>query len=420
MMSNRIHVLTSWLVAVSLALSLAACAGSPPANQSADRTLILISIDGFRADYLERADVQAPALRQLAAEGVRADRMVPAFPSKTFPNHYTLVTGLQPEHHGIVSNSMVDPAFEAAGRPSSFSLGNRDAVIDSSWWEGEPIWVTAEKQGMRAGTVFWPGSEAAIGGVRPSYWLEYSDDLEYLARVDTILAWLDKPEPARPHLLTLYFSAVDSQGHRYGPDAPETAAAIEQVDAAIARLVAGLEQRDLTGSTDLVVVSDHGMTETSPDRVVVLDDVIDLRANRVMWGEPVSIWTAEGQTDAVVAAINTLDHVRAYRKEDLPARLHHADHRRIPPVVLLADDGWTVTSRDFAARMDRVGGSHGYDTAYRTMDAFFAARGPSFRQSARFDSLHAVDVYGIVAKALGLRPAPNEGDESVAAEVLRR
>jgi predicted AlkP superfamily pyrophosphatase or phosphodiesterase len=405
-------------------LVVSACAPAGPLapvddGPHAGRALLLVSIDGFHPDYLARADIEAPTLRRIAAEGVRARRMVSAFPTKTFPNHYTLVTGLYPETHGIVSNTMFDPAFEAAGRPSAFSLGNRAAVEDSAWWGGEPIWVTAERQGVRAATMFWPGSETAIRGVRPSDWMRYDDDLPYDVRVDTVLAWLDRPAPRRPQLLTLYFSAVDTQGHRHGPDAPETARAVEQVDAALARLVAALEQRGLLDRLDLVVVSDHGMVETSPERVIVLDDVLDLDAHRVMWGEPVGIWPADGQTEAVLDALGGLDHLRVFRKEDLPARLHYHRHRRIPPIVLLADEGWTVTSRAFAARVTGPGGAHGYDNAYRSMDAFFAARGPRFRAAAAVDSLQAVDVYGILAGALGLVPAPHDGDPAAPGAVLR-
>ena len=283
------------LLCLSLvAASLAGCAGPPrvaaPVPETTP-TLVLVSLDGFRWDYLDRPGVQAPTLRWIA-EGVRAGRLVPVFPTKTFPNHYSLVTGLHPEAHGIVGNSMRDPGRLVDGQPARFSLSDRDALADSRWWGGEPIWVTAERQGVPTGTVFWPGSEAEIGGVRPGRWLPYDGEMPYAARVDTALAWLDAPDP--PRLVTLYVEAVDDAGHRYGPDAPEVGAAIARVDSALARLVDGLRQRGRLDQTSLVVVSDHGMTALSPSRVVLLDDALDLAVDDVDWGEPVGVWPGPG------------------------------------------------------------------------------------------------------------------------------
>ena len=421
---------TRFGVAVLLATALAACAPTRPAPPVAEErggveggpSLVLVSIDGFRWDYLDRADVAAPTLRRLAAEGVRAERLVPVYPTKTFPNHYSLVTGLHPEDHGVVGNTMYDPAVpDSAGGAGRFALSDRAALADARWWGGEPIWVTAERQGVRTGTVFWPGSEAAIGGVRPSDWLVYDGDLPYEARVDSALAWSGRPAPAR--LVTLYFEGVDTAGHRYGPDAPETAAAIERVDAALARLVGGLEARGALDETDLVVVSDHGMTEVAPDRVVVLDDAVDLdvEVENVIYGEAAGVWPAAGVgADDLVARIDALPHVRAYRREATPERFHYRASPRIPPVVVVPDEGWTVSSRAYTERNpDRPsGGAHGYDNALSDMHGLFVARGPSFARGVRTAPLSAVDVYGVVAAALGLRPAPNSGDPAAADRVL--
>lgn len=409
-----------------LGLSTALTGCTEPSIERADPpspTLVLISIDGFRYDYLDRADIEAPTLRRLAAEGVRAERLVPVYPTKTFPNHYSLVTGLHPEDHGIVGNTMRDPEMlDADGAPASFSLSNREAVADGRWWGGEPIWVTAERQGVRAAPVSWPGSEAEIQGVRPSYWRPYDGDLPYDARVQQALDWLDLLADERPGLVTLYFEAVDTAGHRHGPDAPETAEAIERVDYAIGALVDGLRERGMLETTDLVVVSDHGMAAVSPERRVLLDDAIDLDAvDEVMWGEPVGIWPGDADPDLLVAQINTLPHVRAYRKEDVPARLHYDDNRRIPPVVLIADEGWTVTSRAYVERNpDRPsGGSHGYDNRAESMHGLFLAHGPRFRSGVETGPIQTVDVYGILARALDLDLAPNDGDPSAADRVLR-
>ena len=408
---------------VALLLVLAGCAAAPPASDTTGpqaRAVVLVSIDGFRPDYLDRADVVAPTLRQLASSGVRAE-MVPVYPTKTFPNHYTLVTGLTPARHGIVGNTIYDPERRGAdGRMARFALSDRDAVTDARWWGGEPIWVTAERQGVRAGTTSWPGSEAAIGGVRPTRWLVYDGDLPYAARVDSVLAWLAAPEPVG--LATLYFEGVDNAGHRYGPAAPEVAPAIADVDAALARLVDGL--RRLGVAADLVVVSDHGMAPVDPSRRVVLDEAVDLdvEAEAVVYGEAAGLWPAEGVDAGELAArIDALPNVRAYRREDTPARFRYRDNPRIPPVVIVPDEGWSVTSQGYVDRYPErpSGGAHGFDHELASMRALFVAAGPHVRADARLGELSSLDVYEVLARLLGVTPAPNEGDASVADRVVR-
>ena len=400
-----------------LVVVLAGCrTATPPLAPTADDAytpLVLVSLDGFRYDY--RSRTATPALDRLAAEGVYAERLVPVFPTLTFPNHYSLVTGLYPEHHGIVANTIYDPVFGA-----TFSLSDREAVADARWWGGEPLWVTAERQGVRAATLFWPGSEAAIGGVRPSDWKPYDDDMPYAARVDTALAWMSRPAATRPGLVTLYFSAVDVAGHRFGPDAPETTAAIARVDSTVGRLLAGLGARGIRAN--VVVVSDHGMAALSSDRVVFLDDADPAFADhteRVLWGATTLLWPTPGTIDSLEARLSTLDHVSVYRREAVPERLHFRDSRRISPLVLVADDGWTLTTHA-DARVPR-GGTHGFDNANLDMSAILIAAGPAFRSGgASVPTYRTVDVYDALCDALGLRPAPNDGDAEAPRALLRR
>ncbi|WP_082488914.1 ectonucleotide pyrophosphatase/phosphodiesterase [Duganella sp. Leaf61] len=240
------------LPALLLFLSLAAAT----ANAKPARPVILVSIDGFRAEYLDRG--VTPNLARLAAGGVRAVAMRPSFPSITFPNHYTLVTGLRPDHHGIVENEMNDVAIPG----QHFTLKNRAAVIDRRWWDqAEPVWVTAERHGVRSATLFWPGSEADIRGVRPTVSPRFDGKLPADARVDLLLSWLDRPADQRFGFMTLYFDDVDHAGHDFGPDAPQTTTALAVVDRAIARLQDGLAARQV--EADLVIVSDHGMAALS-------------------------------------------------------------------------------------------------------------------------------------------------------------
>lgn len=396
----------------------AALPDAPPAATAGTYTpLVLVSLDGFRPDY--RGRTPTPALDRLAAEGVSAGRLVPVFPTLTFPNHYSLVTGLHPEAHGIVGNSMYDPVFDA-----SFSIGDSVAVADGRWWGGEPLWVTAERQGVRAATLFWPGSEAAIGGVRPSDWKPYDDDMPYAARVDTALAWTARPASTRPGLVTLYFSAVDSQGHRFGPDAPETAAAVARVDSALGRLLDGLDRQGVRAN--VVVVSDHGMAALAPERVVFLDDgapAFTAETERVLWGATTLVWPKPGRLDALEAGLRRLDHVSVYRRDapagagGVPERLHFRDNRRIAPLVLVADEGWSLTSH--ADPRTPRGGTHGYDNAAPSMAGVFFASGPAFRTGgAVVPSFNTIDVYEALCAAMGLRPAPNSGDAAAARTVL--
>lgn len=389
-----------------------ACAGAALAGE---HPLILISIDGFRADYLERG--VSPTLGGLAAEGVRAEAMRPSFPSLTFPNHYTLVTGLRPDRNGIVNNTMEDPAWPGA----TFKLADRSAVQDARWWDdAAPLWVSAEQQGVRSATMFWPGSAAPVRGVRPTYWKVYGvRAYPAEARVDTVLSWLDLPFAQRPRFITLYFDAVDTAGHSKGPDAPETNQAIARVDAALGRLVAGLKARGLWADANLVVVSDHGMTATPPDQVIYLDDVAPAGSFRLVSGGAVAgVEPLPGkESTAEQGLLGAHPHFDCWRKAEIPARLHYGTHRRVPSIVCLAEDGWLL--RRHSSRSHALAGEHGYDPADPHMAALFIAHGPAFAHGVVLPAFDNVDVYPLLTTVLGVKPEPNDGrlDEVKAALV---
>lgn len=393
------------LLAVLFAVALSGCASL--SERGAERApLILISIDGFRADYLDRG--LTPTLSALAEGGVRAPAMRPSFPSNTFPNHYTLVTGLRPDRHGVVNNTMEDPAL-----PGGFSLGKREALVDGRWWnDAEPLWVTAERQGRRTATMFWPGSEAEIRGVRPDDWRPYVYGLPAAERVDTVLGWMDRPAEARPDFATLYFEAVDSAAHRHGPNAPETAQALRDTDAALARLLDGLRARGLEERVNLVIVSDHGMAETSNTRVVLLDDVIDPSKVRIVTGGAfVGLEPAVGFDAATEQALlRPGPRHSCWRKANMPARFRYGSHRRVPAILCLAAPGWLISTRADLSRVQAIGGQHGYDPAHPSMAGLFVASGPAFRRGATVRSFDNVDVYPLMARLLGVRPEPNDGD----------
>lgn len=374
-----------------------------------DQIVILISFDGFRWDYPDRE--VSPHLSALAARGVRADGLIPSFPTKTFPNHYTLVTGLVPDHHGMVANTMWDPVFEAR-----FSMSNRDEVQNGRWWGGEPVWVTAERHGLTTAPMFWPGSEAEIGGVHASHWLPFDGSMPQAARVQWVLDRLDLPTDKRPSFLTLYFEETDIIGHNTGPDSEEILAAISSVDAALGLLVEGLESRGLLGRTNLVVVSDHGMIPTSQDRVMFVDDYVNLETARpVDWNPVLALWPEEEDVTAVYEALrHAHPHVSVFLKDSIPDRLEYGSHRRVAPIIGIADEGWTITNHPYFEQAPEAadGGNHGFDHEARDMRGVFVAAGPSFRKDARVPAFRNVDVYPLLMRVLGLPAAPSDGDLS--------
>jgi predicted AlkP superfamily pyrophosphatase or phosphodiesterase len=412
-------------LAALLACALAACATprasstAPPAaasSVSADRSVLLISLDGFRADYLDRGI--APHLARIAREGVRARWMTPAYPSLTFPNHYSMVTGLVPDHQGIVHNTMHDAAL------GGFKLSDRMAVGESRWWGGEPIWVAAEKAGLRSAAMYWPGSEAAIGGVRPARWNAYRDDaaLPYEERVDTVLGWLSEPDATRPRIATLYFEGIDKAGHRYGPDSPQAHAAVRAADAALDRLLRGLDARGLRDRVDLIVVSDHGMATVPPGQLIAVEDVVPMEeATVVTIGQVITIAPKPGfERQVERRLLGAHEHYDCWRKGELPARWRYGTHPRIPPIVCQMHEGWDMLPREtIAQRPPHDRGSHGYDPALPSMRALFVARGPSFRSGAVLEPFDNVDVYPLLARLLGLRAAPNDGDIAPLLPALR-
>ncbi len=402
-----------WFALVLLGSGCGAPAGGGVPPDRPQRVL-LVSLDGFRWDYLDRPE--AAGLRAIAAGGVRARQMEPVFPTKTFPNHYSLVTGLYPEHHGIVGNTMEDSAL---GR---FAISDSVAVRTSGWWGGEPIWVTAEKQGRRAAAMFWPGSEAVIGGVRPSSYEKYNDRLPHDARVKKVLQWLALPGDSAPAMITTYFSAVDGAGHRNGPDAPETLAAITRVDSAVSALWRGIVSSGQADRVNLIIVADHGMAATSPARRVILEDYLDPETYHVVELNPVAlIKPVAGKEEEVVARLSRAPHLAVYRKTQVPERWHFRDNPRIPSVVAVAEEGWVIGTRDLVKRVPSYGegGTHGYDNALRSMQALFVAAGPAFARGKEVARVRNVDVYALMAHILGLRAAPNDGSLDSIKAVLR-
>lgn len=424
-------------------------AAQPGASAPGNGTpaVVLVSFDGFRHDYLERYDT--PAFDRLATEGVRADALVPVFPSKTFPSHYSLVTGLYPGHHGIISNHMRDPRW-----PEQFHLSNRAEVEKGRWWGGEPIWVTAERQGLVAASLFWPGSEAPVQGSRPSHWRRYDGSMPHAKRIATVLGWLDLPAGQRPGLVAAYFEEPNEAGHAHGPESSQVERAVERMDGVLGELLDGLASRGWPDEVAVVVVSDHGMAATAPDRVIVLDDLLPAELLPLRPGEvfeqgallqlfpggetPNPSSRPTGNTDDPARTGGHADRDRAdrmyralagahpalsvYRRGETPDRYHLDAHPRLPPLLGVPDVGWEVFTR--AAWSDigdaLLAGDHGQDPADPRMHGIFLAAGPPFSPGTRVSAVEAVDVYLLLCAALGLGPAPNDGDAARIAPLISR
>jgi predicted AlkP superfamily pyrophosphatase or phosphodiesterase len=385
-------------------------AGAPP--------LVLISLDGFRWDYGRLHPDETPNLRHLARTGAVTRALIPSFPSNTFPNHYTIATGLYPSHHGLVNNIMFD-----AQLGEFFMYNQASATRDGRWWKGEPIWVTAEKQGVRSACYFWPGSEALIANTRPTYAKAYTKSTTFEDRLDETLGWLKLPEGKRPGLVTFYIEDTNGVGHLSGPDSAELKAAVKLVDDRIGAFAARLEKEGITAN--LVVVSDHGMTPCDDQRVLFLDDYVDYTKVQVDFEQTVVGLRPIGGNDVagLLRALAQLPpQAKAYRVEDLPTRLHvDASNPRIPPVWILPIEGWQVMRRTLfnrlVAKFDR--GQHGYDPALADMHGIFIASGPSFKSGVEVEPVENVHLYNLLCAALGLKPAPNDGDDRLIKSVLR-
>ena len=388
-----LSLLASWLTA---------CAALPPPTSRAP-TVVLVSIDGLRADIVGSG--RMPTLDALARDGVHADWMTPSYPTLTFPNHYTLVTGLRPDHHGIVNNTMHDQGlgdFRHKG----------DTSRDGRWYGGEPIWATLQNQGGIAATMFWPGSEAEIAGQRPRHFRRFDGALPPAARVDQVLAWLDLPARSRPQFVTLYLEQVDVAAHHDGVSSTAVLAEMAEVDAALARLLRGLDARGLRASTNVIVVSDHGMQDVPREQVSWLDARLPAGAYDLSWWpQVVGLAPKPGRMrDVEAALLGRHDHYACWRKSELPAQWQFRTHPRIPPIICQADPGWRLQSHVQPAQEQALKGDHGFPPEDASMRAVFVADGPDFVDGLRMRAFDNVDVYPLLARLLRVEAAPHDGD----------
>jgi alkaline phosphatase D len=364
--------------------------------------VVMVSLDAFRWDY--DSIYGTPVLDDIAGNGVRAERLIPSFPTKTFPNHYSIATGLYPDHHGLTNNSFYAPDLDLVYR-----IGDRTMVENAAFYRGEPIWVTVMKAGVKTASFYWVGSEAPIMGMHPDFWKTFDEEVAFGDRVDTVLKWLSLPEVKRPHLVTLYFEEPDAVSHVYGPVAPETAAMVRSLDSLLGVLRDGLRQLPQAKRINLIVLSDHGMGQIYASRYNYLFDTLpQTMVKRIYGGSPVwSVEPVEGKTDSLIMCINMQKGVKAYRKEELPAHLNYGTNPRLPEVVVIADPGWIAGIRPTPSGYNK--GDHGFDWKWKEMHSIFYAEGPAFKKGFETDTLYNVDIYNIITRILKLTPAKNDG-----------
>ncbi|KAI7898456.1 alkaline-phosphatase-like protein [Cokeromyces recurvatus] len=384
-----------------------------------DKTVIYISLDGFRNDYLERK--VTPNIEKIAEQGIRAEYMMPSFPSITFPNHWTLVTGLYPESHGIVANEFFDPVYN-----EEFIHKNATISGDPKWWGGEPIWRTVQRHKQKSAVIMWPGSN-----VEPTadYYIPYSREVSAISKMDMVFQWLDLPLNERPQLISIYIPQVDQKGHGGGPDGKQLNAVLSDMDNAIGYLMQGLQERNLDNHVHVVIVSDHGMAASHKTRLIFYDEILSAQtesylSKREAWPLLGLRPKSDSPLDAVDQIYNDIQkymartpdpHFQVYKRNEIPERFHYHVTERIAPILLVPDVGYSIIrSTDFNVSLDkdyRPRGIHGYDNLAPEMRAIFVAKGPKISQKYNkgtiLNAFYNVEIYQFLTTLLDMSPAVN-------------
>jgi predicted AlkP superfamily pyrophosphatase or phosphodiesterase len=368
-----------------------------------DQTTVILSLDGFRWDYPDKA--YTPSLNRIAKEGVKAVSLIPSYPSKTFPNHYTIATGLVPDHNGLVNNAFYDPALK-----KSFSIGNKTERFNPVFYGGEPIWITAQNQGLHTASFFWVGTDVAIQGKHPDIWKPYDENIPFIERIDTIIKWLSLPAKMRPRLIMAYYHQPDGFGHDFGPDDARTLKMIHELDSLVGIFYNRLKLLPNGKNINFIVVADHGMGNISSDRNIVLRDYIpESWPVRIEGGTPNFNLYAEGAwVDSAYISLKKATHLQVWKPSEVPAYLNYGTNPRVGNIIVVADSAWAVSVQK--PKKAYTGGTHGYDIHNTDMHAIFYAAGPAFKENYVQPSFQNIHIYPLLAYLLGIKPAPTDGD----------
>jgi alkaline phosphatase D len=376
-------------------------------QSSKDAYVVLVSMDGFRWDYAKHFKLQN--LSQIAKEGVHAKSMRPSYPTKTFPNHYAIVTGLYPDHHGIINNVFYDSELN-----EYFSLSS-NAKNDSRFYGGNPIWNVAEQQGVKTASFFWPGSDT--DKKNPSYYKNYDNKIPYGNRIDTVIKWLQLPEKQRPHLITLYFDEPDHTGHNFGPLSPENEKMVRKMDSVMGQLSSKLDQLSIGKQINLIIVSDHGMADISNDKKVAVLDYLkpEWLGYKAVINPIMSLQAKPGFQDSIAGALKKVPHIKFWRSNEVPKRLHYGTNPRVHDFVIEAKKGYSLVNEK---KQNIKGGTHGYDNKEKDMHAIFYAKGPAFKIDKTVKTFQNVSVYPLIAHILGLKIEEVDGKFSEVKNML--
>lgn len=394
------------------------------AQENQEPIVILISLDGFRYDYVER--FQPENLTRFIDNGVEADGLIPSFPSKTFPNHYSIATGLKPEHHGLVDNTFYNPE-----KDQTYSIRNKELVQDGTWYGGTPLWVLAKQNNLMTASYFFVGSEADVQGVRPDFYYDYDGSVSNLTRVTQVFKWLELPEAERPRFITMYFSDMDDVAHAYGPSRDDMLQPrLEKLDHELGALFEGLKSYNL--NINVIIVSDHGMTDVSADRLINIDELTaDIPARVVNSGALAHLYLDNPKDKKKV--------IKTLKKRGLNVHISDVDDKenyqdlmykdRIGDVLILPDmDYYLATTSGIVGikkRMEALGstslGEHGYSPAYKAMHGIFYANGPEFQSGMTIGTFQNIHIYPMICQILGLTPpADIDGKAEVLESILKK
>lgn len=368
---------------------------------------VVVSLDGFRWDY--PIWYYTPFLDQIANQGVEGS-LIPSFPSKTFPNHYTIATGLYPDHHGIIANTFYDPQSN-----KHFSLSDPTTKKDPYFYGGEPIWLTAERQGLRSAVFYWPGSDVRIGGKSPWHYHDYDEKphLSFEQRIQGITDMLSLPEEERPSLIMAYFEQPDANGHSHGPQNKHTRDAVVKIDQQMGMLYNAIHALPVGDEVNLIILSDHGMTALSPDRLVDLSKVIQPEwIDAAEGNNPLNLYVKKEYKETVFQSLKHVDHIKYWYKEDMPSYLHFGTNPRIGDIVVMPDLGWLVDTKL------EEWGTHGYDPQFSDMHALFRATGPDF-EHVNIGDINNVSIYNLLCLLLNIEPSRNDGNLREIANMLK-
>jgi ectonucleotide pyrophosphatase/phosphodiesterase family member 5 len=365
---------------------------------------ILISFDGFRWDYANRGIT--PNLDKLADVGVTASSLRPCFPTKTYPNHYSIISGCYIDKHGIIANNFTDPQTG-----EKYSLGDRASVQNEKWYKAKAFWEVAAQNGIISASYFYPGSELDDPERRPKYFEYYEHNRPSEDRIKGTIDWLQLPYTERPKFLTLYFHETDSYGHVYGPNSSEIDTAIARLDNLLGILFDDLKKINLYDSTNIIVVSDHGMTEISMGKIINIEEMLSGFSVAIQGEKPfMLIEPAEDELDSVYKILKkNSEHFKVYKKAEIPKYYHYKNSEAISSILLVADLGWSLVTKDWFKSLSKYAskGNHGYDNNCLDMHGIFYAAGPSFKQNHKTGTVWNIDIFPLLCEIFSINCPQN-------------